>query len=90
VDYHALPKTIPSTVTALVDPETYDCELYIALPVIAIAKPIDRASQAAATAAAAQPASTEMGAMTADPAVVIKRKVETAPEQNGQKRETYD
>lgn len=90
VDYHALPKTIPSTVTALVDPETYECELYIALPVIAIAKPVDWVSQAAASAAAAQPASTEMGAMTADPAVVIKRKVETAPEQNGEKRETYE
>jgi hypothetical protein len=90
VDYHALPKTIPSTVTALVDPETSECELYIALPVVAIAKPLDRSSQAAANVAAAVPASTEMGAMSADPAVVVKRKVETAPEQNGEKRESYE
>lgn len=90
VDYHELPKTIPSTVTALVDPETYECELYIALPVKAIAKPLDRASQAASEAVPATPASTEMGAMSADPTVVVKRKVETAPEQNGEKRETYE
>lgn len=90
VDYHELPKTIPSTVTALVDPETYECELYIALPVKAIAKPLDRTAQAAIDAAAATPVSTEMGAMSADPAVVVKRKVETAPEQNGEKRETYE
>ena len=90
VDYHALPKTIPSTVTALVDPDTFECELYIALPVKAIAKPLDRTAQAAVDAAAAKPVSTEMGAMSADPAVVVKRKVETAPEQNGEKRETYE
>lgn len=90
VDYNALPKTIPSTVTALVDPETNECELYIALPVKAIAKPLDRTAQAAVDAAAAKPVSTEMGAMSADPAVVVKRKVETAPEQNGEKRETYE
>jgi hypothetical protein len=90
VDYHELPKTIPSTVTALVDPETFECDLYIALPVKAISKPLDRTSQVAADAAAATPASTEMGAMSADPTVVVKRKVETAPEQNGEKRETYE
>jgi len=90
VDYNALPKTIPSTVTALVDPETYDCELYIALPVKAIAKPMDRTTQTAADTVDATPVSTEMGAMAADPAVVVKRKVETAPEDNGEKRETYE
>ncbi len=90
VDYNALPKTIPSTVTALVDPETYDCELYIALPVKAIAKPLDRTTQTAANTVDATPVSTEMGAMAADPAVVVKRKVETAPEDNGEKRETYE
>ncbi len=90
VDYNALPKTIPSTVTALVDPETYDCELYIALPVKAIAKPMDRTTQTAADTVDATPVSTEMGAMAADPAVVVKRRVETAPEDNGEKRETYE
>jgi len=90
VDYNALPKTIPSTVTALVDPETYDCELYIALPVKAIAKPMDRTTQTAADTVDATPVSTEMGAMAADPAVVVKRNVETAPEDNGEKRETYE
>lgn len=90
VDYNALPKTIPSTVTALVDPETYDCELYIALPVKAIAKPMDRTTQTAADTIGATPVSTEMGAMAADPTVVVKRKVETAPEDNGEKRETYE
>jgi len=90
VDYHALPKTIPNLVTALVDPETYECELYIALPVKAIAKPLDRTAQAAVDTAEAKPTSTEMGAMSADPAIVVKRKVETAPEQNGEKRETYE
>lgn len=90
VDYHALPKTIPSIVTALVDPETFECELYIALPVKAIAKPMDRTTQTAADTVDATPVSTEMGAMAADPAVVVKRKVETAPEDNGEKRETYE
>lgn len=90
VDYHALPKTIPSIVTALVDPETFECELYIALPVKAIAKPMDRTTQTAADTVDATLGSTEMGAMAADPAVVVKRKVETAPEDNGEKRETYE
>lgn len=90
VDYHALPKTIPSIVTALVDPETFECELYIALPVKAIAKPMDRTTQTAADTVDATRGSTEMGAMAADPAVVVKRKVETAPEDNGEKRETYE
>lgn len=90
VDYHALPKTIPSTVTALVDPETNECELYIALPVKAIAKPTDKSSQAATETVSAQPPSSEMGAMLADPSVVVKRKVETAPEEDGEKRETYE
>jgi len=90
VDYHALPKTIPSLVTALVDPETYECELYIALPVKAIAKPLDRSAQATVDAAEAKPTSTEMGSMSADPTIVVKRKVETAPEQNGEKRESYE
>ena len=90
VDYDELPKTIPSTVTALVDPETYAFDLYIALPVKAIAKPLDRAAQVAAEVAATKPVSTEMGAMSSDPVVVVKRKVETAPEQNGEKRESYE
>lgn len=90
VDYDALPKTIPSTVTALVDPDTYAFDLYMALPVKAIAKPLDRVSQAAAEVAAAKPVATEMGAMSSDPVVVVKRKVETAPEQNGEKRESYE
>ncbi|MEY3764155.1 MAG: hypothetical protein RLZ42_815, partial [Armatimonadota bacterium] len=30
------------------------------------------------------------GVMSSDPAVVVKRKVETAPEQNGEKRESYE
>ncbi|MFM7187605.1 MAG: hypothetical protein ACKO14_07275 [Armatimonadota bacterium] len=90
VDYRALPKTIPSLVTALVDPETYECELYIALPVKAIAKPLDRSAQATVDTAEAKPTSTEMGSMSTDPAIVVKRKVETAPEQNGEKRESYE
>jgi hypothetical protein len=90
VDYDALPKMIPSTVTALVDPDTYAYDLYMALPVKAIAKPLDRTSQAAADALASQPVITEMGAMSSDPVVVVKRKVETAPEQNGEKRESYE
>ena len=62
----------------------------MALPVKAIAKPLDRTAQAGVDAAAAKPVRTEMGAVSADPAVVVKRKVETAPEQNGEKRETYE
>ena len=86
----ATPSPPCAALTALVDPETYAFDLYMALPVKAIAKPLDRAAQVAAEVAAAKPVSTQMGAMSSDPVVVVKRKVETAPEQNGEKRESYE
>ena len=92
VAYGALPKTIPSLVTALVDPETGVCELYMALPIMAIAKPLDRASMLAAEALVNQPVVTEMGVMAVEAvqSKVIKRKVDVVEESSEPKRESYE
>lgn len=92
VEYSALPKTIPSLVTALVDPETNACELYMALPIMAVAKPLDRASMLAAEALANQQSVTEMGAMDLEDvqSIVVKRKVDVVEESSEPKRESYE
>lgn len=89
VDDRALPKRIPSNVTALMDLSTGDVELYIALPFRAVLKSAPIVT--AATTATPEPARQEpqaMGTISVADAPEIKRdkpKEETQP-----KRETFE
>lgn len=90
-DDRALPKRIPSNVTALVDPETGHCDLYCALPIKVVPKTSPQAAKAVAEqAAAAEP--TEMGTLTAQvmPERIVRKPREEDDDQPAPKRESYE
>jgi hypothetical protein len=93
-DDRALPKRIPSNVTALVDPETGYCDLYCALPIKVVPKTMPQAAKTGATAseeaAAGEPK--EMGTMTAQamPERIVRKPREEDDDQPAPKRESYE
>lgn len=87
VDDRVLPKRIPSNVTALMDLNSGDVELYMALPLRAVPKPVVATSPVNAQAAA--PVPQEMGTIAASDAPEIKRE-KPKEDTTKPKRETFE
>lgn len=89
-DDRALPKRIPANVTALVDPETNQFELYCALPLKAIPKTMPVAAKVAAEAQAPKQEPQEMGTLTAAPERIVRKPREDDDDEPAPKRESYE
>jgi hypothetical protein len=86
VDDRALPKRIPSNVTALLDMQTGDIELYCALPLKAVPKSAPATTQ---TPASAPPAPEGIGTIST-PAPEPRPAAARKPEEKPRKRESYE
>lgn len=92
-DDRTLPKRIPANVTALMDMQSGDCELYLALPYRAVPKPqvatpAPRATTTTPTQPTAASSNPTMGAVHAPVVPEIKR--EKPQDENKKTTETYE
>lgn len=91
-DDRALPKRIPSNVTALVDSESGEVDLYCVLPYRAIAKAVVPADpNFGLPTAVPEQAAPQMGTMAEVPMPEpVRKPKETAPKEPEKKRESYE